>query len=135
MHDQNNIGWLDLLEGRASKQWQLIQMQYYKDKDMKKLSKKWIKGVLVQLHHLAWKQWDHRNKINQRVTKPQAARAIQMLDADITDMLTLQMNELLPGDKRRLNRNLIDLLGKPVEYKKKWLCHTRTARQRYLRKL
>ena len=135
VHDQNKIGWLDLLEGRASKQWQLIQMQYYKDKDMKKSSKKWIKGVLVQLIHLAWKQWDHRNKINQRVTKPQAARAIKLLDEDITEMLTTQMHELLSGDKRRLNRNIIDLLAKPVAYKKKWLCHTRIARQRYLRKL
>ena len=121
------------MEGAASKTWQQIQLAYYKQKRIRKSSRKWIKGVLVQLHYMAWKQWNHRNKINCIVTKPQEALAHQLMDEEITLLLSTQMHELRPGDRHRLNRNLMDLLNKPFKYKKNWLANITSARQRYFR--
>ena len=133
VREQNKIGWLDLLEGRASKQWQLIQKKHYEDNNMRKSSRRWIRGLLVQLHHLARKQWDHRNQINQQANNPAQAQLIRTLDDDITELLHHQLHELFPGDKTRLNRNLFELLNKPLRHKRSWLANARTARQRFLR--
>ena len=133
VREQNKIGWLDLLEGRATKQWQIIQKQYYEDNNMRKSSRRWIRCLLVQLHHLAWKQWNHRNQINQRVTKPALAEMVHKLDAEITTILSTQMHEMFSGDRTRLRMNLLTLTNKPIRYKKSWLANACAARQRFLR--
>ena len=100
---------------------------------MRKSSRRWIKGLLVQLHHLAWKQWDHRNKINQRITNPALAEMVKKVDDEITVIITSQLHEMFPGDRTRLKRNLWDLTNKPMRYKRSWLANACTARQRFLR--
>ena len=135
VHEQNKIGWLDLLEGRASKQWQLIQKQHYEDHNMRKSSKRWIRGLLKQLHYLAKKQWEHRNQINQQTNNPAQAQLVRTINDDISELINHQLHELFPGDKTRLNCNLFELLGKPLRHKRSWLANARTARQRYLRHL
>jgi hypothetical protein len=52
IRQQHSIGWLDMLECLPAKGWQQLQKQYYNDQQVRKSSRKWIKGVLHQLHHL-----------------------------------------------------------------------------------
>lgn len=66
---QHEIGWFDLLEGLPTKTWQRLQQQYYKEEGYRCSSKRWIRGLLVQLHHLVWNQWEHCNEIKHRVAK------------------------------------------------------------------
>ena len=100
---------------------------------MRKSSRRWIRGLLTQLHYLARKQWDHRNQINQQANNPAQAQLIRTLDDEITELISHQLHELFPGDKQRLNRNLMELLNKPLRHKRSWLVNARTARQRFLR--
>lgn len=134
IREQSKIGWLDMMEGAAAKTWQSIQRQYYKSKQIRKSSKKWMRGVLLQLHHVAWKQWNHRNKVNVTATQPQTALAEQLINEEISLQLTTRMHELMPGDYQRLNKNLVQLLSKSFQYKSNWLANVTAARQRYLRR-
>ena len=131
--NQTTIGWLDMFEGLAASSWQQLQGEYYLQKGWRKSSRQWIKTVLTALHHMGWKQWDHRNKINKRVTKPDEAAAIAALDHSITVQLTTRMHEMLPGDAQRFDRNLINLLNASTATKNSWLVNVSHARQRYFR--
>ena len=131
--DQTKIGWLVLMEGAAARSWQVIQLQCYKRRRIRKSGRKWIKGLLVKLHHMAWKQWNHRNKIKATITEPHEARADALLNQEITHILTTQMHEMSPADKHSLNRNLIELLNKSEESQRAWLLNASTARQQFLR--
>ena len=133
LRDQNKIGWLSMFEGLASKQWRQVQHQYYAQKGIRKSSRKWIKGVLLKLHYFAWKQWNHRNKINNQGKSTREKEASEHLDHEITRQLVTRMKELLPADRRRLSLNLIVLLRKPKYVKVKWMTNAAAARQRYLR--
>ena len=42
-------------------------------------------------------------------------------------------NTLQPGDRIKLDINLVDLLNRKLEYKQAWLNNASTARQRFLR--
>jgi hypothetical protein len=133
IRDQHKIGWLDLFEGLAAKSWQRIQMLYHEQHGFRRSGSKWLRGILLQLHHMGWKQWDHRNKINTQVTKPEEAEAVDLLQHEITKQLTTRMHQLSLRDYRRHNRNLIQLLHKPLSYRKSWLVNVTSSRQRFLR--
>ena len=131
--NQTTIGWLDLFEGLAARSWQQLQQQYYDQKGWRKSSKQWIQTVLLTLHHMAWKQWNHQNNINKKVTKPDEAVALAALDNAITVQLTSRMHEMLPDDALRFDRNLISLLNASTPAKNAWLVNVSHARQRFFR--
>jgi len=64
---QSLIGWKNLLEGLLSKQWHQVQQRHYNSLRGRKSAKRWIKGLFVRLHNLAWNQWDPHNDIKHRV--------------------------------------------------------------------
>ena len=133
LQEQSRIGWLDLFEGLASKSWQRLQHNYYTSNHIRKSNRKWIRGVPSSLHHMGWKQWDHRNKINKTVTKPDEKAALEALDFQIIKQVSTRVHELVPGDCRRFDKNLITLLNKFLPQKKSWLANVATARQRFFR--
>ena len=133
IRQQHTIGWLDFMECLPAKAWQVLQFNYYRDEAIRKSSKRWIKGLLVRLHHLAWNQWDHRNKVKQHVTKPTEKHYIELLDREITIQLQLGNNTLQPGDHHHANHNLITLLNRSLAYRKAWLTNITAARLRFHR--
>ena len=133
IRDQHKIGWKGLFEGLAAKSWQLIQMQYFRKHRFRRSGRKWLRGILLHLHHMGWNQWEHRNKINTTVTKPEEAEAEALLQQEIITQITSRMHELSTQDHRRHNRNLIHLLNKPQSYRKSWMVNTNSSRQRFLR--
>jgi hypothetical protein len=134
IRQQHKIGWLDLLECLPAKEWQSLQQLYYREQHIRKSSRKWIRGLLAKLHHLAHKQWRHRNHIKTNVTKPSEQEHIQLLHEEITHQYTLGPDQLLPGDKSNLNQNLLRLLARSLPYKKGWYTSICAARQRAIRK-
>ena len=99
----------------------------------KKSSKKWAKGVISSLHHLAHKQWTHRNNVKQESTNPQVRMAERELNKEITKQLLTRMHELYPQDRRNLNRNLTALLSKKRSQKLHWFERAQAARQKFIR--
>ena len=88
----------------------------------------------MSLHHLAWKQWDHRNHIKHVVLKPNYKAAVASLNREIVREYHLGTATLLAGDHIKLQVNLATLLKKSFPYKKHWLANVSTSRQRFLRR-
>ena len=50
---QLKIGWLDLLQGQPAKQWSLTQSKYTRSQGWHYSTRKWLRGLMLKLHHLA----------------------------------------------------------------------------------
>jgi hypothetical protein len=56
---------------------------------------------------------------------------IQQLDDSITDELLAGARALPFADRHHFDHNLLDLLGKSLQFKKNWLLNVQAARKRY----
>ena len=133
IRQQHKIGWQDLLHGLSAKEWQRLQRTHYKEQGIRKSSRRWIKGLLIQLHHLSFRMWDHRNTIKHKVRKPQEKLMEDRLNRVILRHLTSTPTSLLPSDRYHLRHNAPLLLKKPVAFKKAWLLNVLAACTRALR--
>jgi hypothetical protein len=132
INHQSTIGWQDFLEGLMAKQWQVLQAQHYASKRSRKTSKKWATGVITQVIRLGIRQWRHRNDYKHRLGKPREAEYERILNHAIARELILGPATLLPGDRHKVQINLIRLLKKPLRTRKAWWINVHTARQRFL---
>ena len=130
---QDKIGWQDLFEGLLAKEWRMLQQCQYSKKGSRKSSRKWMKSVLLSLHHMAHKLWEHRNQIKVKTNNPQLKLAGEHLDSAITDQLLNKMHELYPEDRHRLRRNLLELLSKSTTSKQQWYGRALACRQLFIR--
>ena len=133
IRQQTAIGWQDLLEGLPTKHWQRLQYQHYREQNIRKSSRRWSRGLLQKLHHLAWHMWDHRNKVNNNVTKPQETQWIGRLHQAIILHYSKGIANLLPGDRHHMRLPIPTLLSRHLNYKKNWLTNVVYARQRFKR--
>jgi hypothetical protein len=76
---QHKIRWLDFLECLPAKEWQQLQRQYYRDEGLQKSSRRWLCGLLLQLHHLGHRQWIHRCDLKNNVTRTTEKEHIETL--------------------------------------------------------
>ena len=132
---QSQIGWKNLLEGLLSKQWRQLQQRQYNTLWKRKSSKKWIKGLFVQLHHLAWNQWKHRNDIKHRVKRSRQERMNHKLNQEICKLYQRGAQDLHPTERQHFRWSLISLLQKPNGMKRHWLKNVTAARRRQARRL
>jgi hypothetical protein len=129
------IGWKNLLEGLLSKQWRQVQQRHYNTLQRKRSSKKWIKGLFVRLHHLAWNQWQHRNDIKFRVKRSRQERMNHKLNQEICKLYQKGSQDLHPAKRQHFRWSLISLLQKPNGMKRHWLRNVVAARRRQARRL
>jgi hypothetical protein len=67
------------MEGLPSLLWIPYDMaKHYSDEGSTLCPKDWLMKTLKGAHHLAWSQWEHRNKILHDDDKPRPCRAIQL---------------------------------------------------------
>jgi hypothetical protein len=109
--------------------WQHIQCAHLAREGYKKSSKKWMKGLLLRLNNLNHGQWTHRCNVKANVTKSQEKLHIQLLHDLINAEFVSGEDDLLPGDRNLLHRNILQLLQKPISYKKGWIVRMHAARQ------
>jgi hypothetical protein len=127
---QHKIGWLDFLECLPAKGQQMLQRRYYWEEGIHKSSKKWLQGLLLQLHHLGHKQWRHRCDVKNNITKPTEQELLDTIHIEIEQQFELGYTKLLTGDQALLDYNILHLLDKSLVYKKGWLAQVWAARQR-----
>jgi exonuclease III len=133
IRQQHTIGWLDMMECLPAKGWRQLQRRYYEENNLRKSSKKWIKGVLRQLFFLGHKQWKHRCEVKANITKPQEQEHVDLMHDEIERQFVQGSEELLPGDKSILDYSILNLLRRSLAYKKGWLTRIWAARQRAIR--
>ena len=130
---QCQIGWKNFLHGLPVVDWRSLQHEYYQQHDIAGSSKKWAASLIVQLHHLAWGQWNHRNNAKYRVHKPREKLAMSILDRQITKELIAGVQDLPPGDRHHFRHNLMSLLRRNAPYKRAWFTNVTMARERQTR--
>ncbi|CAB9522815.1 hypothetical protein SEMRO_1344_G264710.1 [Seminavis robusta] len=133
VQQQHLIGWQNLLEGLPTKLWRRIQHDYYSQQAIRRSSRRWIRGLLLKLHHLGYSMWKHRNDVKHKTIRPRHQRARLLLDQEIVTEYIKGTTQLLPGDHGMLRHNLATLIAKPPSFKTAWLLNITTARQRYQR--
>ena len=132
---QSLIGWKNLLEGLLSKQWRQVQQRHYNSLRCRKSAKRWIKGLFVRLHNLAWNQWDHRNDIKHRVRRTRQERMNHKLNQEICKLYQSGSQDLPPAERQHFRWSIVSLLQKPNGYKRHWLKNVTSARRRQARRL
>jgi hypothetical protein len=130
LRQQHSIGWLDMMECLPARGWQMLQRQYYHDQNIRKSSRKWIRGVLRQLQHLGHQQWKHRCDIKANITRPQEKEHVDIMHDEIEQQFVMGSEDLLPGDKSILDYSILSLMHRSLAYKKGWLTRIWAARQR-----
>ena len=119
----------NLIEGLPARQWQLTQAQYYDSIGSQLSPKRWIAAILRLLNNTAWDQWEYRNHVLHKTEQPREKYARRLLDEEITKEVSLGPSTLRPGDRHHFSIPLLDLLRKPLPYKKAWLVSVHAARQ------
>ena len=133
-HEQQQIGWRNLLEGLPSKQWALLQQRYYNSIGSRRTGRSWIRKVLHKLHKLARDQWLHRNSIKHDVLQPRQLAMRRDLNAAICAEYLKGAEDLPPGDVIRFANPLASILLKQLDYRKAWLANVVAARNRQYKK-
>jgi hypothetical protein len=121
------------MECLPARGWQTLQRQYYHEEGLQKSSRRWLRGLLLQLHHLGHKQWRHRCDIKNTITKPDERDHIDLLHTEIEQQFELGIADLPTGDRTLLSYNILHLLDKSLAYKKGWLTRIWAAQQRAYR--
>ncbi|MGL5936607.1 MAG: hypothetical protein ACRCZI_13415, partial [Cetobacterium sp.] len=127
---QHQIGWLDFLECLPAKGWQSLQKRYYREEGLQKSSRRWLRGLLLQLHHLGYGQWLHRCDIKNNVTKTSEKEHIETLHVEIEKQFLMGKDDLATGDQTLLDYNILELMDRSLAYKKGWVTRLWAARQR-----
>ena len=130
VRQQNSLGWKNLIEGLPVKGWQNLQRHYYTLHNIRRSSKKWVRGLLQQLFRAARQQWKHRNDVKHRILKPEYTAAMRLLNREIRRELLQGTRRLLPGDRHLVQRNMMELLSRKDTYKQSWYVSIIEARKR-----
>ena len=131
---QSSIGWKNLLEGLLSKSWRQLQQRHYLREGSRKSSKRWARGLFVQLHHLAWKQWKHRNDVKHESDRSRYLRMERRLDLEIQRFYAQGRSDLPPRERYHFRLALPTLLNKPLSFKQNWFRNVTVAQQRAARR-
>ncbi len=63
VHDQENLGWQNFLEGCMSGKWREIQQRYYTWLGSRKTGLWWAVALIQKLWDVSWDQWEHWNAV------------------------------------------------------------------------
>jgi hypothetical protein len=110
IHNQSIVGWQDFLEGLLAVDWQRIQQQSYVRKRSRKTGAKWAAGLAVLATKLGIRQWQHRNDYKHRIGCPIDKEHELILNRAIMREIVLGPSTLLPGDKHKVQCNMVKLL-------------------------
>ena len=127
---QDTIGWRRMLEGMISKEFAVLQKEYWDETGATNSLDKWAEGLIVRLLEITHGQWIYRNYVvHDRVSGALATARKEEIQAEIEKQQELGATELLEEDKYLLEVNLGDLETSSGERQEYWLLAIRSARK------
>ena len=135
LHEQDQLGWKNMLECLPVKRWKVVQQRYFKQQKLDRSVKRWMTQLMQQLHNLAWHQWDHRNTVLHKTKLPRLNATLELLNDQVTEEYFKGPEELPNHDQQLFVLPLALLIAKPTQYKQSWLRNIHNARQRQQRRL
>jgi hypothetical protein len=131
---QDRLGWKNMLECLPVKQWRVTQQRYFKRNHIDRSLRRWNNIFHQQLHELAHKQWEHRNKVLHETKLPLLKKHVEMLHREIEKELLRGPQDLPPEDCPKLRHSLESLLKKDTNFKQAWLQSVHQSRLRQCRR-
>jgi hypothetical protein len=132
---QNNIGWINFMEGKVACEWKALQEQHYRSRGSRRTGRRWAAGLVTNLLELCHSQWTTRNTH----VHPVAANGLpleeaQALVADIQEEFALGTEGLAAEDRHYLETTVDEVLRSPVGTQLAWRQGIQNARLAYERR-
>ncbi len=128
--EQDEIGWINFVEGRISQKWRAAQADHYLLKGSKRTAKKWTTELVNNLLALVHKQWKTRNAVvHERNEQGLKVKEGKELEEAITEQFLMGPEGLLPHDQHHLTRGRAAVENMSAAQKKTWLYGIEIARQ------
>jgi hypothetical protein len=136
IHSQDDIGWKNFMEGLPSQSWIPYMAQHYSSIRSRLCPKKWLTQSLQASHHLAWSQWECRNKYLHEDGTPREKQAHRLLQCQIIQEFLQGLEDLPPADHHHFTISLHSILSRSKEaYKQAWILNVDVARHCQERRL
>jgi hypothetical protein len=125
---QSDISWDLLLEGWVAYEWEIIQQEYLTAMRSRKTGMKWVEGLIRQLWKIAWRMWEHRNRILHNKENVVKSKEIRILHHCLSSLYARAKVALSVTPDRYLVKQPLKLLLKhPPSYCKERIRITEIA--------
>jgi hypothetical protein len=126
---QDRIGWINLVEGKISKQWSELQAAHYRSQGSRRTATRWATDLVTNLLEISHEQWLQRNGGLYELTDngllvEDAALLLSDLQAEM-DRGTIGLN----SEDRYLIRPMAELSTLTAAAQQRWLQNIRFTRQ------
>jgi hypothetical protein len=135
IHAQDDIGWKNYMEGLPSQLWIPYMTQHYSSIRSRLCPKKWLTQALQAAHHLAWSQWECRNKYLHEDGTPREKQALRLLHRQLIHEVLIGPADLPPADHHHFIHSLHSILSRSKAYKQAWILNVAAARHCQERRL
>jgi hypothetical protein len=126
---QGQIGWIDMLLGKTSKQWQTIQQHHLSKIKSLHTAERWATLLVYELWQVAWTIWIHRNELPHE-TKTSHQIDQSELDNQLWEQWNMGSTDLRQSDRTLFSAMTIEgVLSKNQVLQHSWLTQVTLARQ------
>jgi hypothetical protein len=123
---QQEIGWVNFMEGFIVRDWQELQHKYYSSIRSLRTGRRWHQALLNRLWDIAWKLWEHRNHfMHEKINTSQDE--VEKIDRKLVDLYNKLTDRVSDCDSYLLSAPLHRLKAKGLVYKKEWIQQAKTA--------
>ena len=129
--DHDDLGWTNFIEGRISKQFMEIQLQYYVRKRSRKSARKWTSGLIERLIGLIHNQWSYRNSKIHYASHygGETTREYEEIMRSISQLVNdTDPEELLPEDRHLMEVDFHQLATSNSNVRRNWASAVVAAR-------
>jgi hypothetical protein len=123
---QQEIGWVNFLEGFILWDWQELQQKYYSSICSLHTGQRWHHVLLNRLWDIAWKLWEHRNHAMHEATN-RSQGEVDNINWKIEDLYTKIKDWVSSCDDYLLTIPLHRLKDKGLIYKREWIYQAKNA--------
>ena len=131
LYAQSTIGWTNFFLGRWTPVWRTLQNAHYVSISSKRTSLRWTTAVIHQLLLTAWDLWQYRNNRLHGEAGPLAIAQHALLDAQISEDITIGVAGMLPDTTHYLSIPLATLKQYTLVQKRLWLDSVRLGRKHF----
>ena len=129
LHQQRRIGWDSLIEGFWSKAFYICQKEHLELQNNTKSTILLLSKVQRRIWQIAWRLWDHRNKILHDENKSFQPSDIQNINKKIQYEWKKNVDTLHPSYSSLFGRQLHTILTKSHVNKLNWLITVWSVRE------
>jgi exonuclease III len=129
LHQQDEIGWKNFMEGLPAKLWSPYVFSHFTVMQYKRCPRRWFTRLLMAVLNVAWSQWEYRNHFLHQDGRPRFQRAVAILKHHITREFLRGIQDLPPSDHHHFSTSLLHILTRTTAYQKHWYTNVIAARQ------